>query len=236
MSSRNGKPRPSHYDSPAAAQPEVSLVLPIHDPLASRVEARHLSQTSGAAKRRRRAQKYRDVLLPSGLAEDYEDALADPGLHSLDEEAALVEVLLADAIHHWASAEAGDWARAERLWTRFRTNPSPDVVSQLDAIFSEEATRKGAHDRIMDLLDMKRKLSDSKGKLLQIGARSVEATKVLAMIKWIVAIVREVCGEDLARAVGERLAESGLIQRQAAPVSVSETDTDTDADLGDFEG
>jgi hypothetical protein len=133
--------------------------------------------------------------VPERLRARYEQAQDDPELLSLRSEVALVDARLADLLSRVDTGESGQlWAELRRAYRAFaRVRQSGDdetaALAKLESLIGSATTDHQAWAEIGELIEQRRKLTESEGKRLATLQQMLTAEQAMALMHRVIDIV-----------------------------------------------
>lgn len=151
--------------------------------------------------------KYR-AIFSGGALDHYEASREDPRYIELREEIALLDTLVIEELMAAKVGEGGAlWEELSQAWERFRqADPHRDAstagrgLRRVGEIIEEGASRHAARREAVDLVERKRRLSETERRRLVDEERMITETRVLAFVGALVAIVNQHVPERERRA------------------------------------
>lgn len=166
--------------------------------------------------------KYAAVFSGEAL-EHYERAVDDPRYIELKNEIALFDALIIQELMEAKLGQGGAlWEELGEVWTRFQeAQPAKDATTagrclrRMGEIIGEGVGRHAAQSQAVDLVERKRKLTDTERRRIVEERQTITQAKAIALVGAVVASVRKhVDDRETLAAISADIA--GLVHQDAA--------------------
>lgn len=158
--------------------------------------------------------------LPKGLKERYEALLQDPELSTLRDEIALVDVRIGSALQDADELHTPElWERLAEIYEEAQQANRAGNLDEFSAALGrmgrviqrgQQATESWGH--VMELVDQRRKLSDSENRRIQRSEHTMDAEEVSLLIRAITDVCLRVFREfDVPTEAQQRIADEARI-------------------------
>lgn len=152
-------------------------------------------------------------VLPTGLRKKFEDAGRDPFLLSHEPELKLLDVKLSELIGELGQdGGSGAFPELQKAWKELQSatlagdeSRVATCKSTLDGIFQRGMSDTGIWRQILDCIEARRKILESESKRLKEQGQSMSVEQLLAIIEYIVDVIRESVLKYADRVTGQQI-------------------------------